>query len=119
MIELQKDFPNLAILGASRKQEYVLYRTALGYMLYQYGVPVQAIGTMLGNRDHSTIIHYAKTVDNAYQNPFGFWNSKLLFAVLEIKAAAQRLSANVPALEIFRTAIDNSERMKRRLVRGL
>lgn len=83
-------------------------------MLYQFGVPLIAIGTMLGNRHHSTIIHYADLVENAYKFPHFPDNEKQLFAILEVKSAAQQLSKDNKELEIFLKPVKHTERKRRR-----
>ena len=74
-----------------------------------------AIGTMLGNRHHSSIIHYADLVENAYKFPHFPDNERQLFAILEVKAAAQQLATECRELSIFARPIKHTARKRRRV----
>lgn len=52
----------------SRKRDLVNGRTVLGYFMYAEGLGVEKIGKMLG-KDHSTVTHYLRRMDNALSTP--------------------------------------------------
>jgi chromosomal replication initiator protein len=52
-----------AITSNSRKRELVLARHLTAYFVRQYtGMPLTAIGALLGDRDHSSIVHAITTI---------------------------------------------------------
>lgn len=70
------------VQGPSRKQEFVLPRMAICHIAYTHGVAsLVQIGTVLGGRNHATVIHAIKQVDESllvtdeeFQN--GYWNAR-------------------------------------------
>jgi chromosomal replication initiator protein len=50
------------LMGFCRKREYVLPRHVLMYKLYSIGIKLTDIGSLMGNRDHTTIIHGIKKI---------------------------------------------------------
>lgn len=52
------------VLGKSRKRDYVIVRQVSMYFAQKYTkMPATRIGQLIGNRDHSTVIHSCSTVE--------------------------------------------------------
>ena len=52
------------VFGRSRKREYVLVRQVSMYLAQKYTkMPAARIGQLIGNRDHSTVIHSCSTIE--------------------------------------------------------
>ena len=52
------------VFSRSRKREYVLVRQVSMYLAQQYTkTPAARIGQLIGNRDHSTVIHSCSTIE--------------------------------------------------------
>ncbi|MDY3847884.1 MAG: chromosomal replication initiator protein DnaA [Prevotella sp.] len=53
------------VFSRSRKREYVLVRQLSMYLAQKYTkMPASRIGQLIGNRDHSTVIHSCSSVEN-------------------------------------------------------
>jgi hypothetical protein len=66
-------FSKQDILGKSRKSEVVLVRHACQALCNKYKFPeactLKSIGSYFGGRDHSTIIHAARAVQESLEDP--------------------------------------------------
>ena len=52
------------VFSRSRKREYVLVRQVSMYLAQKYtNMPAARIGPLIGNRDHSTVIHSCSTIE--------------------------------------------------------
>ena len=52
------------VFSRSRKREYVLVRQVSMYLAQKYTkMPAARIGQLIGNRDHSTVIHSCSTIE--------------------------------------------------------
>lgn len=53
------------VMSKSRKREYVLARQVSMFLAQKYTkMPASRIGLLIGNRDHSTVIHSCKTIED-------------------------------------------------------
>lgn len=52
------------LISKCRKREYVLPRHVLMYKLYSVGFKLAEIGDILGNRDHTSVIHAVRKIGN-------------------------------------------------------
>ena len=53
-----------SVLGRSRKRDYVLVRQISMYLAQKYTkMPAARIGQLIGNRDHSTVIHSCTAIE--------------------------------------------------------
>lgn len=78
------------IIGKSRKQEIVLIRDVITYFLREYAeMSYPAIGKLLGNRDHTTIIHSYNKTKNNIKNKDEF-ESNFLEIALKAKTIKER-----------------------------
>jgi chromosomal replication initiator protein len=56
------------VFSKSRKRDYVLVRQVSMYLAQKYTkMPASRIGQLIGNRDHSTVIHSCMTVEKRLQ----------------------------------------------------
>ena len=56
------------VKGDSRKKELVIARQFIMFLLYNHTQMIyKAIGKLLGNRDHSTVVYACKTVEEQIQ----------------------------------------------------
>ena len=52
------------VVSRSRKRDYVLVRQVSMYLAQKYTkMPAGRIGQLIGNRDHSTVIHSCNTIE--------------------------------------------------------
>ncbi len=57
------------IRSKSRKREYVIPRQLSMFLAKRYtNIPSSRIGRMIGNRDHSTVLHSISAIENAIKN---------------------------------------------------
>jgi chromosomal replication initiator protein len=62
-----------SINSRSRKHELVVARQVSMYLAQKYTrIPTSRIGKMIGNRDHSTVIHSCTTVENLLKANYAF-----------------------------------------------
>ena len=53
------------VFSRSRKRDYVLVRQVSMYLAQKYTkMPASRIGQLIGNRDHSTVIHSCTSIEN-------------------------------------------------------
>lgn len=53
------------VFSRSRKRDYVLVRQVSMYLAQKYTkMPASRIGQLIGNRDHSTVIHSCSSIEN-------------------------------------------------------
>jgi chromosomal replication initiation ATPase DnaA len=65
MIEMHSDIKKHQIVGSTRKGTVVLMRHLICKLVYENtGMSYKKIGQVLGNRDHTTIIHSVRTAED-------------------------------------------------------
>ena len=63
------------VFSRSRKREYVLVRQVSMYLAQKYTkMPASRIGQLIGNRDHSTVIHSCSTIEKRLKIDKDFQN---------------------------------------------
>ena len=63
------------VFSRSRKREYVLVRQVSMYLAQKYTkIPASRIGQLIGNRDHSTVIHSCSTIEKRMKIDKDFQN---------------------------------------------
>ena len=63
------------VFSRSRKREYVLVRQVSMYLAQKYtNMPASRIGQLIGNRDHSTVIHSCSTIEKRLKIDKDFQN---------------------------------------------
>ena len=69
----EMNIPERFINGKSRRKEIALGRQVIMYLSRELtNLPLSAIGKQIGRRDHSTVVHACKTIENRMENDLSF-----------------------------------------------
>jgi len=72
-VTAKMEIPERFINGKSRRKEIALGRQIIMYLSRELtSLPLSAIGKQIGKRDHSTVVHACKTIENRMEEDLNF-----------------------------------------------